>query len=431
LTLLAPLFLQLALLGIGVTIALHFIVTRQPPSSVLPTTRFVPRDTVQVTTVSRPNDLLLLLLRVLIMLLIGLAFARPVLVADRTPVARIVLADASFAVKDIAEVRDSVRKLLRPQDVFIAFDTAAHTLPISALDTLTATHAPGHLSAALVRALREAAELRARADSIEIVLVSPLRASAVDGATLAIRELWPGPVRIVDVSARTDSAITRGVQIRGAADDDGIRLAFNYTGADAGTRLVRGQLSADDTAWAARGGTLVHWPVATAPQGFAPRSTTDTVGGVLAGDAALVYPLERLWTAKDSAHVAARWIDGEPAALERTVGSGCIREVAVSVPDRGDVVLRPSFARFAQALTAPCTALMTGPPASEETRAAIGGDGPLAHRDIILPPDDIATPLVPWLLATALLLALLELRMRRSHAIARAHELKTQQESAA
>lgn len=55
-TLLAPLFLQLALLGIGVTIALHFIVTRQPPSAVLPTTRFVPRDTVQVTTVSRPND---------------------------------------------------------------------------------------------------------------------------------------------------------------------------------------------------------------------------------------------------------------------------------------------------------------------------------------------------------------------------------------
>ncbi len=429
-TLLAPLFLQLALLGMGITIALHFIVTRQPPSSVLPTTRFVPRDTVQVTTVSRPNDLLLLLLRVLTMLLIGLAFARPVIVADRTPVARIVLADVSNSVNDITEVRDSVRGLLRPQDVLVAFDTAAHKLPVGALDTLTATHSRARLSAALVRALREASELRARADSIEMVLVSPLRASAIDGATLAIRELWPGPVRIVDVAARTDSAIAGGVAIRAAADD-AIRLAFANDNGEAGTRVVRGVLSADDTAWATRGGTLVHWPVAAAPEGFAPRSITDTVFGVLVGDAALVYPLPRPWIAKDSANVAARWIDGEPAALERSIGSGCIREVAVPVPDRGDVVLRPACARIAQALPAPCAAFVTGPPVDQQTRAAISGNGPLAHRDVILPPDNVATPLVPWLLAAALLLALLELRVRRSRAIALGRELETQQESAA
>ena len=356
-TLLAPLFFQLALLAAAITIGLHFIVTRQPPSSELPTARFVPRDTVQVTTISRPRDWLLLLLRVSLILLVGLAFARPVLVGERSPVARIVLADVSHAVADMNELRDSVRALLREQDVLVTFAADARVTPAAMLDTMSTASARANLSGALVAARRVAAELRARADSLEIVLVSPLRADAVDAATMAVRELWPGPIRLVDVAARPDSAQAKAVYVRADDDDDGVRITLGGSPNEAGTRVVRGAITAEDSAWAAQGNTLVHWPAdsAAGPAGFTRRATPDTAGAVTVQNTALVYPLVRAWTATDStARVAARWIDGEPAALEWSLGDGCIRTVAVPVPRRGDLVLRPSFARFAHALAAPC-----------------------------------------------------------------------------
>ena len=57
-----------------------------------------------------------------------------------------------------------------------------------------------------------------------------------------------------------------------------------------------------------------------------------------------------------------------------------------------------------------------GPGLDTAEMDALAGSGPLASRDKIRPPDTIVTPLVPWLLAAALALALLEILGRRGSA---------------
>ena len=426
-TFLAPIFLYI---GIGVAagaIALHFIVTRQPASSPLPTVRFVPASSVRVTTVAPvPEDLLLLLLRVLLALLIGAALARPVLTPERRPVAYVVLADVSRAVGRIEAVRDSARAILEPGDVLVAFDSAARVIRSGAADSaarLARTERDGRLTPALVAAMRAASALRDAADSVELVIVSPFRAGEVDGATQAARALWPGRIRTIRVAAGADSMAPQpGFAIAGAAEDP-LTVAATVAGVvanDSAVRVVRGVASAADSAWAAGGRrTLVRWPAVDAPRGWVERARVDTVAAVIAGEAALVFPLERRWQLDSAVHptrVAARWVDGEPAAIDRAVGAGCIRDVAIPVPTRGDLVLRPAFGRFLRALGAPCEGVAGGPALREAEILGLAGSGPLAARDAIPAPDVVATPLVPWLLGAALLLALLELFVRRGSA---------------
>ncbi|HEY9428224.1 MAG TPA: hypothetical protein VIR34_13795, partial [Gemmatimonadaceae bacterium] len=57
-----------------------------------------------------------------------------------------------------------------------------------------------------------------------------------------------------------------------------------------------------------------------------------------------------------------------------------------------------------------------GPALGDEELLALGGSGQLAARDDIRARDMVATPLVPWLLGAALLLALIELLLRRGSA---------------
>ncbi len=429
-TLLAPAFFYVALGVAAATVGLHFIVTRQPPSSPLPTVRFVPRGTVRVVTVERPRDVLLLLLRVALILLIGLAFSQPVLVPDRRPVARIVLADVSRAVGSIEEVRDSVLSLLGERDVLVVFGEGARVVRAGAADTaavlVRSGQEEGRLSPALVAALRAAGDLRQEADSIEIAIVSAFRASQVDGATEAVRALWPGRIRLVPVAAREDTvAVAWGADVRGPDGDagaqDGVALAARLAGLAAGAsavRVARGAVTAEDSAWATAGRrTLVRWPVEDAPPGWRARARPDTAGAVVAGGAVVVHPLERRWEldpAAPAARVVARWVDGEPAAVERTVGEGCIRDVALPVAERGDLVLRPTFGRLVRALVAPCGAAAgIGPGLGEDELGTLAGEGPLAEREAIARAELIRMPLVPWLFALALLLALLELWVRR------------------
>ena len=426
-TFLAPLFFYIGL-GVAVgAVALHFIVTRQPTSSPLPTVRFVPTSAVRVTTVAPiPEDLLLLLVRVLAALVIGAAFARPILIPRRRAVARIVLADVSRGSARIQEVRDSARSLLGAGDALVVYDSGAHVVRkdvVGAAAALTQTEHKGRLSPALIAALRTASDIRASADSVELVIVSPLPVAEVDGATLAIRALWPGRARIVRVAARGDSlAPPPGLAVRGGADD-GVALAASAAGipaSDSAVRIVRGLASAADSAWAAGGRrTLVRWPAVGAPPGWRVRAHSDTATAVIAGDAPVVYPMERRWALDTAAHptrVSARWVDGQPAAVEYAVGPGCIRDVAIPVPTYGDLVLRPAFGRLVRALGAPCETIAGGRALGAEETAALAGAGPLAARDAIRAPDVLATPLVPWLIAAALGLVLLELFVRRGAA---------------
>jgi hypothetical protein len=424
---LAPLFFYIGLGVAAGAVALHFIVTRQPTSSPLPTVRFIPQSAVRVTTLSKiPEDLLLLLARVLLAILLGAAFARPVLTPERRPVARIVMADVSRGVADIGEVRDSVGRLLGEGDALVVFDSAARVVRRDAADSaarLERSDRDGRLSPALIAALRTASEMRAGADSVELVIVSPFRARESDGATRAIRDLWPGRIRLSRVAATPDSlAPPAGFAVRAGAGD-AISLAASVAGtpaSDSAVRLVRGVASADDIAWVEGGRrTLVRWPVEGAPPGWVSREVVDTVGAVIANDAALVYPLERRWrpdSAAGAGRVAARWVDGATAAVERDAGAGCIRDVAIPVPARGDLVLRPAFAQLLAALAAPCQRAAGSRALGVPELQALAGSGPLAASSAIAPPEAVDTPLVPWLLGAALLLVLLELLVRRGAA---------------
>jgi hypothetical protein len=424
-TFLAPLFLYLGIAAAAGAVALHFIVTRQPTSSPLPTVRFVPESSVRVTTIARPEHWWLLLARVLAALLVGAAFARPVLAPTPRPVGRVVLADVSRDVGDMAAVRDSARALLGPGDVLVAFDTAARVITSNAADSaavLERSAAPARLSPALVAALRAAAELRDEADSLELTIVSPLRAHQMDGATLGIRALWPGGIRFVAVPSTADTLPPEsGVRVSGATEDDALALAVAAAGigaTEASVRLVRDTGTADDSIWVAGGRrTLVRWPAGVAPLGWIARSPLDTVGAVVVGERAVVHPLERRWVPTSAsmagARVVARWVDGQAAALERGVGDGCIRDVAVPVPARGDLVLRPAFAHFVRAITAPCAAVAGGSALDEAAVEALAGDGGRTPSSAIAPPETVATPIVPWLVAAALVVVLLELLLRR------------------
>ena len=130
----------------------------------------------------------------------------------------------------------------------------------------------------------------------------------------------------------------------------------------------------------------------------------------------MVFPFARTWRADamvSGSAVVARWADGEPAALERPVGAGCIRDVAVSVPTVGDLVLRPSFVRLLRLMGAPCGKSNFDRPGAPADPSLLAGSGGLAARGAIRPTEAIAAPLVPWFLAAAFGLGLLELLVRR------------------
>ncbi|HKU61461.1 MAG TPA: BatA domain-containing protein, partial [Gemmatimonadales bacterium] len=209
-TFLAPAFFAAAVAVALGTVIMHFIVTRQPASEPLPTARFVPAARVQVTTLARrPEDLLLLLLRVVLVLLVGAAFARPVVTPPRRPLARVILLDRSAAVADLAAGADSARRLAGDGDVVLGFDATVpldeaaesiprRTAPVTPDGAVTAASAGSSsqsgtasaerdsaaaaglsqpaapsLSAALVAGIRAGTRLRDAADSIELVIVSP------------------------------------------------------------------------------------------------------------------------------------------------------------------------------------------------------------------------------------------------------------------
>lgn len=409
---LAPGFLVGAGLIAAGIVAIHFIVTREPRMVPLPTARFAPARPVRARSrAMRPQDLLLLLLRVLLVLAVGAALAKPVLQPSPRPAARIVVVDRSRAVADPRETADSARALLGDGDALVFLDSVATVVRTGATDslgTLVATPGAGRLSSALVVALRTASAMRETADSLELVVVSPLLEEQLDAATDSVRALWPGAIRLIRVAAARDTLPASAIAFDGAADDPlRLALAGDERGAVERTRLVRGALDAADSAWVAAGDrVLVHWPVPPATAGG------DTVGAVSAGDAVVVAPFVRHAalgaTDVGGTRVAARWVDGIPAAIERAHGSGCIRTVDIDVPTRGDLVLHARFARLVAQLVAPCGGGAASTPASDARVAALAGADAsrLVASGDIAPPASVPLPLVPWLLAAALLLTM-------------------------
>jgi hypothetical protein len=398
-TLLAPWVFAMGAALALVVVALHFLTTRRPPARVLPTARFVPvAEARAVSRASRPSDVLLLVLRVLAVLLVSAAFARPVLDAPGPNVRSVVLVDVSRAVADTAAAMDSARARLTEGGALVRFGDG---------EAARVT-----LSAALVRGQREAARVARGADSVKLVVVAPFTQTQFDAATMALRERWPGALTLVRVPTRSDSALSVRPQLVTSLGDDPVAPALGALSARRGAqavRIVRARASGADSAWArGAGGVLVEWPVSSGETRADGVVLTGAVAQSAAGDArsaapaTLVAPLERM-AVPPGALVLARWRDGAPAVVEDTLGAGCIRHVGVGLPLAGDLTLREPFVRFLTRMVAPCGA-ETGAVLSDSSLVLFAASerGASVEATLLVTATSTETRLAAWLLAAAL-----------------------------
>jgi hypothetical protein len=431
-TIAAPLFLWIAAGAAAVTIALHLLAWRRPPESPLPTARFAPERPIRmVSRAVRPADLALLALRVLLVLLVGVALAGPSLRVRRQGVGRVVVVDRSRSAGPGADVTSAARAAVRPGDAVVVFDSTAREIASPSADSLgapEASRARGSVSTAMIAAVRAARRLERERDSVEIVVISPFTSDELDAATGAIRATWPGPVRLVRARAAPNAPESPGRATVRGADGDAVAVALGFVAPFAGgesVQVVRGALTAADSAWARDGRAVVVWPDALVPD-WRRRAAADTAfavtapagGGTDRGGArpaTVIAPFVRTLVPPPG-RVIARWSDGEPAVTEVALGTGCLRSVAVPVPAVGDLPLTPAFRRFAERMVETCEGTSHQPavpdsvlgavlPARVPTRdrltvAALGAETPPSR-------------LAAWMLALALVAAVAELWVRR------------------
>jgi hypothetical protein len=357
-------------------------------------------------------------------LVVGAGLARPIFKPSRKASARVIVADESRNVTDAAALRDSVKQYYRDGDAIVVFDSSARVIHGVASDSLVHTKTSktsGNLSAGLIAAFRAASELRDNADSLELVVVSPFAAIEMDAATDSIRSLWPGRARMVKAgfSEPAPVATSTPLQLRGTQDDPLAISVAKLAGAGGiNSRIVRDGLRGDDLSWADSGQRgLVDWPVSGRPRGAISRAKVDTVGGVISGLSIVVAAFPRKWIYPTDSirggEVVARWVDGEPAAVEWQQNSGCVRSVSIPVNPVGDLSLSTTFVRFAAAMSRVCAAAVPYTGISQAEVGSLAGTGRLAPRDAFEPRDHVRSTLAPWLLGMALILAVAELFVRR------------------
>jgi len=422
LSFLTPGYLIAAVAAAAGLVAAHFIVRRKPGAMSLPTARFVPDAPVLTTGWARiPTDLATLALRVLCVLLAGIALAGPFLRSTRTGTARVILADRSRAVADGGALSDSVASIRAPGDVVIGYSSrAGEELPAgsAASASLSRTLERGSLSAGLIAATRAASRFRDHADSVELVIVSSFASEEVDAATARVRQEWPGRARLVVMPARARADSARTPLLAGEPTDPlAVALSIARPSTSAEVRIVRGAMAEADSAWASEraGRVVVHWPVSAAPAGFVARRESAPAGGLLTAGGVMIAPFQRRWQyapALDS-KPSAWWIDGDVAAVEATVGRGCVRSVAVPVSPGGDFVLRPDLHSALHDLVQPCGGATGFDRMTAASLAMLAGTGRLAPASLFAKPRAAASPIARWLLLASLACALLELVVRR------------------
>ena len=421
-TFLSPWALLIGALAAAGAVLLHLVARQRPASFVLPTARFIPdRRTLVRRVTTRPHDLVLLALRVLLLLSAAAAFARPVRAPRRAPLARVVLFDRSGAVRSMGEAVRQLRPWLTDgvPTRLVLFDSVAVVVRDAAAELETLSLAPsrdatrdsprrssvGSLSAALAAAGRLGAALAADADSVQLVIVSPLATNEFDAATDSIRARWRGRISIARLTSDTVEGDV-GTLERALPSDDPLLPALSLVRVAASptsVRLRRSALDARDTAFARSGGTLVRWDsVSSAPAGAT---------ALAMGDDVVVATLGQGRVPAGGATIA-RWGDGSAAASEVRIGAGCIRYVAVGIPVAGDLPLRGAFRRVARGLMAPCSRVRSSGPADDATVTRLRGPEGLASGDALTDQAQLPHPLVPWLLGVALACAVGELIVR-------------------
>ncbi len=427
-TFLAPLWIGVATIAaVGVTL-LHLITTQRPPVMLLPTARFVPHGEARAAArAARPTDVLLLLLRIAALMLLGLAFSHPIIRGSYATTAHVVMLDRSRSAGSTGA--DSAAVIWRAGDGLVVFDSTARAVRGVTSDSLranipTTTLAPrGSLSAALIAARHAARDVAQHADSVELVIISPVTRDELDAATVMLVASWPGRVRLIRPAAAARTSMKVSLISTDPNDDLTSAIAlFNAKNAAqrAGentaspatrireVRVIRSSASANDSALARSGATIVEWRRPDA-------GAAVPANGVWAGRTTLVAPLARL-ALPTQGRVVARWSDGTSAAIESTLGAGCIRTVGIGVPIAGDVTLQPAFQSIAAELMAHCGGASAAPIAPESAAATLARSGALAPATAFVDRTGPA-PLAPWLFGAALLLLLCEWWMRRTRLV--------------
>lgn len=324
---------------------LHLLSVRRPPVLALPTARFVTGgDARAVARRPRPNDLLLLMLRVLALLAAGAALAGIQLEAGRARTVRLVMVDSAAATDSSWRVRQL---------------TGAGA-PLSAAkddgDVESQLHAVADLARdparAVVRATQLAAALatdRPELEQVELTVVIPDHVETLEGWE-AWRAQWPGAIT-VQRAAPAGSVVGGGDGATGVAQPSGVASAMNDAATVAMTSLFGG--AAPDPQ------VTIVWPQDGAPAGWRMRQVSDTVSAVAAQGQALVGPFVRVADAPPVYDVPARralawWSDGAPAVVEERVGGRCLRSVGIRVPAASDLLLSAPAEGLLRALRAPC-----------------------------------------------------------------------------
>lgn len=406
-TFLAPGWIGVAAAMGAAVVVLHLLARRRPRPFSFPTARFVPdRPSTAASLAARPTDLPLLLLRLLLVFLLGFAFAQP-LTSRPDGTTRIVLLDRSRLAPPLDSAATSV---VRSADVVLAFDSVAKTIDPGIAASLPATGGRGSISAVFVAALRAAPDLAGQGDSLALTIISPFAAEEFDAATFAIRDQWKGGIALLPQEVRWDER-EAGPTVLSPDDPLSATLALLPPGSRSQARLVRGQPNGMDSAWARGGGTLVLWPRVLAEMSW-PVGPGDSIGGVAAGNQAVVAGFHRPFS-PPAGTMAAAWSDGSAAATTVGLGAGCVRSVAIEVPSSGDLVLRPSFLALSRKLLSPCAGEVdTARVTASSLERLRGTPRKLASVAVAANPDR-KTPANRWLLLAAALVFVAEPLVRR------------------
>ncbi|HEY0929943.1 MAG TPA: hypothetical protein VGE27_08475 [Gemmatimonas sp.] len=341
--------------------ALHLLSVRQPPTLWLPTARFVEAgDARAVARRPRPNDLLLLALRVAALLLAGAALAGARCDGGGPARVHLVVADSAFRSDSAAwwpravasadaSAGTSVGTSADAERVMAVWATGVHTDP----------------GAALVAAQREAARI-ANADraveQVALTVVVPSHVRSTRGWQ-TWRSAWPGAVHVVSHTARgdtiadpTDLPSRVPVVVQTSLDDDPVVAAF--AGMRSAQPVVIVRDSVMDSTRDARDTIVVHWPNTGAPAAWQHLISADSIGGVAAREVALVAPFIRAFAWKPDSALADTpivwWSDGETVATEHATATGCARAVYLPVVSGSDVLQGAAAAGVREALISPC-----------------------------------------------------------------------------
>lgn len=386
LTFAAPGFLLAGALAMLVPLALHLIRRRPPGRAPLPTARFLVEDPRNAVRVSRPSDLVLLALRMLLLLLAGAAFSRPSSLPAPQGTSTVVLLDRGGAV-DAAGWRSGLstarQVLLGPEGEargeLVLFDTGAVHVPRTRLrpalfDSLLAAgpaRVPSDYAAAL-RAIPAAARALRGADSVRVRMISAFPQGGWSPGMAPLREsAWPGAIEITGLPMASDTAAAGSTSSRRAyvvAGEGGrfVGAALGALGYDVQLLPEASLVSPPDTMVADAGTYFVltspSQPAAVALFARVRRGATLVVGATAvpdSGDWMLMMPWDGAFSARpnsgggtmwfgahlriggaaarvvgsamSSARTVAAWDDGRPAAVALGSVRGCVVYVGTAL----------------------------------------------------------------------------------------------------